>query len=1086
MKSIIRWATHNAPAMNMLMIGTLGVGFLSMGLLRREMFPEFELDIVLVSVPYPGASPEEVEEGICQKIEESVRSVEGIKRQTSIAQEGAGFLILELEAGVNAQKILNEVRSEVDSIPSFPELSEEPTVKELTYRVPAINIGVIGEDSDDPSAGIRLREAAEQVRDRLVTLPTVSQAEILGVPEFQIDVEIPESRLREHGLTLKQVAQTIRRQNMELPGGTMRTAGQDILLRGKNKFDVGKEIAQLAVLEDPSGDVLTVEELGAVRDAFTDKYFVSQVDGRPGLVISINRTKSEDLLAMAEEVRSFIKNEKIEGYSLVYWADHSVDVKARLDMLIRNGLQGLSLVFLVLAVFLDLRLAFWVALGIPISVLGSGAILLATDQTLNMLSMFGFLVALGIVVDDAIVVGENIHKHREMDKNPLRAAIDGTYEVLPSVFASVATTIIAFLPLMFVSGVMGKFFAVMPLVVIAMLIISLFEAMLILPCHLSHIDSWIFRFFSVALFPLRAWADVFHRLSGWANRRLNQMIDRYYAPLLRWTMLRPAITLSIALAALLTLGGLIKAGVIPYVMFPKLDSRTIEARISFPDGTPGNVTLETTHQIEAALTKAVGDFGGGLLLHRYHMVGWTTRPNSAASIGGSFSGGHLGIVRVELVPPEEREVHSQQLINHWREVWQRDYAAQHPGIDSLVFAAEAMGPGGVAIEFKLLAAPGRDSFGELERAVETCKQELANHSGVIDIEDDSRPGKWEYQIKVKETAKALGITVADLAETVRSTYYGEEVMRLQRGRHEVKLMVRYPRAQRRSMADFDRIRVRTASGADYPLPELADITVKRGYSEINRRDQRRSITVSADVAEGANAQEVASSLKASFLPKLMEEHPGIDIRWEGEQETNQESVESLKMGFLVAMLAMYVLLTVEFRSYIQPLIILSIIPFGFIGAALGHIVMGLELTLLSVFGMIALTGVVINDSIVLVDFIDHRLESGMSLIDALESAGRRRFRPILLTSITTVAGLTPMLLERSFQGQILVPMATSLAFGLMLSTVLILVLVPSMYVIYARVVGLSFEPDGVDPEERAAPVNRPQPAPAADPEMVPR
>ena len=547
MKAIIRWATRNEPAMNTLLIAGLIIGVASMVLMRREMFPEFELDIVLISVPYPGASPEEVEEGICQKLEEAVRSVEGIKRQTAIAHEDIGYLILELEAGQNAQKILNEVRSEVDAIPTFPELAEEPDVKELTYRIPAIRVGVIGEDTDDPDAEWRLREVAEKVRDDLLLLPSVSQADILGARPYQIDVEIAEAQLRRYGLTLQQVAQVIRRQNVELPGGTMRTPGQDVLLRGKNKHEIGEEISQLPAIEDPSGDVITVGELGNVRDGFEDSYFRCRIDGKPGLVVSVNRTTNEDLLSMAEQVRDYVRSARFQGYQLSYWDDRSVDVKDRMDMLMRNGLQGLILVFLVLAVFLDLRLAFWVALGIPVSVFGAGAVLLATGQTLNMLSMFAFLMALGIVVDDAIVIGENIFQHRTMTDSLVGAAIDGTYEVLPSVFASVATTVIAFVPLMFVAGVMGKFFAVMPLAVIAMLIISLLEAMFILPCHLSHIDSWVFRMLRVVLFPLRPLADLSHRINDWSSRWLDRFINRIYVPALKWSIRLPGVILAIAI-----------------------------------------------------------------------------------------------------------------------------------------------------------------------------------------------------------------------------------------------------------------------------------------------------------------------------------------------------------------------------------------------------------------------------------------------------------------------------------------------------------------------------------------------------------
>ncbi len=1090
MRSVVRWATQNAPAMNVLMIAALIVGVAGMSMLRREMFPEFELEIVLVSVPYPGASPEETEEGICQKIEEAVRSIDGIKRQTAIAQEGGGYVVLELESHVNVDIILNEVRSEVDAIPSFPVLAEEPTVKQITYRIPAIRVGVIGEETDDPEAHWRLREITEKVRDDLVQLPSISQASILGAPKYQIDIEISQEALRAHGLSLEAIANIIRRENVELPGGTLRTRGQNVLLRGKNKHEVGKEIAKLPVIMDPSGDVITVGELGLVRDAFVDEYWSCRVDRKPGMVISVDRTKSEDLLAMAREVRQYVKKANISGYRLEYWGDSSVDVGDRMRMLVRNGIQGLVLVFIVLAVFLDLRLAFWVAIGIPVSIFGAGAVLFFGGETLNMLSMFAFLIALGIVVDDAIVIGENIYRHRELGKKPVRAAIDGTVEVLPSVFASIATTVIAFLPLMFVAGVMGKFFAVIPVAVIAMLVISLVEATLILPCHLSHEDSWIFHFLSIVLFPFRGLALLFHWINQHSEAALSRFIDNRYVPFVRWSTHNAGFVISLAIATLLIVGALIEAGTIPFVVFPKLDTRTIEARLEFPDGTPGEVTERAIQKIEQSLLAVEKRYGGGLVRHYFRMVGWSTRPNGVASLGGVLAGSHLGIIRVELVSPEEREVHSEQFIEAWRGYWREHFADEFPGVESLVFGGEQMGPGGQPIEFKLLSSPDPASFRQLEAAVEECKTKLASYKGVIDIDDDSRPGKWEYQIRVKESAKALGVTVADLAETVRAAYYGEEVMRLQRGRHEVKLMVRYPRRQRRSLAAFENIRVRTADGVEHPISELADIHVQRSYSEINRLNQLRSITVLADIEGDANAHKITKNLRKEFMPKLLARYPGLRVRWEGQQEQTQESIDSLMFGLFVAVLGMYALLTLEFRSYMQPLLILFAVPFGFIGAALGHVVMGLEFTLLSVFGMIALTGVVVNDAIVLIDFIDHRLEAGMGLLDALVEAGRRRFRPVILTSVTTVAGLTPMLLEKSFQGQVLIPMATSLAFGLMGSTVLVLVLIPAMYYVYARIIGVR-EPIATPdiepvPSASAHPIAPSGVTPVTDVETIPR
>ncbi len=487
MNRVVRWAVANSPAVNTVMCGILLMGLVSMFTMRREVYPEFELDLILVSVPYPGASPDEVEQGICQKIEEAVRSLEGIKKQTSIAQEGTGFLVLELQAGIDVQKILNDVRSEIDRIPSFPELAEDHKVEQITLREPAIRVAVLGPQVSDLDSELQLREITETIRDDLLQLPAVSQANILGARDYQIDVEVSEDRLRSYGLTLEEVANKIREENVEMPGGKLKTPNQQVLVRGKNKRLYGEQIAQIPLVTHSSGVVLTVGDLGTVRDAFADTTAISTVNGRPAMRVSMDRTQSEDLLKMVDAVKRYVATASVPpGYELLTYADRSIEVRDRMNLLIKNGFQGLVLVFLMLTIFMNLRLSFWVALGIPIAVLGSGIILLYFGQTLNMLSMFAFLMALGIVVDDAIVIGENIYAHRQRGDDGVTAAINGTLEVLPSVVASVTTTMIAFSPLLFVSGVMGKFIAVMPVAVIAMLVISLFESMIILPCHLAH------------------------------------------------------------------------------------------------------------------------------------------------------------------------------------------------------------------------------------------------------------------------------------------------------------------------------------------------------------------------------------------------------------------------------------------------------------------------------------------------------------------------------------------------------------------------------------------------------------------------
>jgi len=1084
MKSILRWAIHNTPAMNTGLVVLLVAGMMSLMTMRRESFPEFDLEMILVSVPYPGASPSEAEEGICQKIEEAVRSVDGIKKQTSVAQEGAGFVILELQSKIqDPQRVLNEVRSEIDRIPSFPELAEDPEIEQVTLRDPAIRVAVMGPAEEGVEAELRLRSLVEQIRDDLLMLSTVSQANILGEKPYQIDIEIDESTLRKHNLNLRQVAEIVRRQNVEIPAGNLKAENQEILLRGKNKRLIGEEIAEIPLVTKPGGVVLTVGDLGTVRDAFEDTDSKTRINGRPGMVVSIDRTSSEDLLSMAAAVRQYVKETPLpSGYEMTTWMDQSIDVQDRLDMLVRNGVQGLLLVFLVLTIFLEMRLAFWVALGIPVSILGAGAAMLWMGHTLNMLSMFGFLMALGIVVDDAIVIGENVYEHRQRGRSWVEAAVIGTYEVLPSVIASISTTIIAFIPLLYVSGVMGKFIAVLPVVVIAMLIVSLIEGMFVLPCHLAHDPDekkgsllervhaavrkqrgplrWTFGAVALAVvfllqwfvYPLRRLGAVFHWLSEHFSGALDAFAQRVYRPTLRWAIAHPGIVISVSFAVLMMAAGLVSSGITPFIVFPKIDSNWITAKVVYPDGTPAAAADAATLRMEQALLRVAerhAEDNPNLIRVMQRTVGVSGADGGMGPMdnpAGAGSGSHTGSLVVEMLVAEKRTVGSDQIIAEWREE-----AGDFPGAEEVTFGTPNFGPGGTPIEFKLLA--DANHMDELEAAVDEAKAKLAQYAGVFDIADDSRPGKWEFQLTVKPSAEALGVPLADLAGTVRAAYYGEEVMRLQRGRHEVKLMVRYPREDRRRLADFNDIRVTTTDGTQRPIHELADVNVERGYSEINRVDQLRSITVTADIDESrGNAAKIVQDLKANFLPDLFQEYPHVRVRWEGQQEQTTESLDSLRIGMVVALLGMFALLTLEFRSYLQPLMILAIIPFGAIGAILGHAAMDMPLTMFSVFGLVALTGVVVNDSIVLIDFINHRIKDGLPLGEAIVDAGARRLRPVLLTSITTVAGLLPILVEKSFQAQIVIPMAASICFGLMAATVLILVLIPAFYSVYGRFV----------------------------------
>lgn len=1099
MRSVIKWAIANSPAMNTFLIASLIVGAVSMVIMRREVFPAFNLEILLVTVPFPGATPAEVEDGICQKLESATANIDGVRKMTSVAKEGFGYVILELDNNVSdVQKVLDETRSQIDQITAFmPPRAEQPEVKQIVFRAPAISVGIIGPElppgveRNSPEAlesERQLRELTEEVRSDLLDLrpvppsnpvrrmlsglfqpkgPAISSAEIAAERPYEISVEVSEDTLRQFGIGLSGFAQMIRTQNIDVPGGKMITGSQEMLLRGNNKREDGLGIADLPAITKSDGDVVRVGDIANVVDGFAETTSINLINGRPGLVVQVTKTNKEDLFTVVDAVKNYAATKEMPaGYKVETWGDISVDVVDRIDLLARNGAQGLLLVFLVLAIFLELRLAFWVAMGIPISILGAGFVLLAFGQTMNMLSMFAFLMALGIVVDDAIVIGENIYNKREEGLGNVAAVIEGTVEVLPSVTASVTTTIIAFLPLAFVSGVMGKFIAIMPMAVIAMLVISLIEGCFILPAHLAHENNLFLRMLGGALYIFKPFLYVFEKLNAAASRLMKYAIEKIYEPMLRFSLSNRVIVLACAFGAAILVGGVVASGLAPLGMFPKLDGSEISGTLAFPNGTPAAFSAEGVAGLRAAIEEIDQEIqaeGYPSVVHNlYEKIGEVGDAMKGPT--GVTNGSHVGSVSVLLTPPDERPYSAQELIAKWR-----DRVPKVPGAEALKFGSRSMGPGGSALEFKILAdEKGADL---LEDAAADCKAWLAAKAGVFDIEDDMRPGKWQRSLKLNNEGQALGLNEQDLAETIRSIYYGNEVMRVQRGRHEVKLMVRYPREARKTQNAFEEIRIRDNQGNERPLTEVAEISHSRELAEINRLDQRRSITVVADLdSKKVNGRQLIAEMKKDFIPGMLESYrekygANLTVNWEGEQQQNEESMSSMFVGFSIALLCMYILLTLQFRSYIQPLIIMSIIPFGWLGAIVGHAIVGIEITLFSFFGLIALTGVVVNDSIVLVDFINARVRKGVPLKDALASAGSRRFRPIMLTSMTTIAGLFPMLLETSMQAQVLIPMAVSLIFGLLFGTLLILILVPVFYSIYGSVLKLLGLPLYTDHEE---------------------
>ena len=1052
---IAYFARNSVPA-NLLMVLILGGGLFMIPKIRMEIFPEFPSDIITASVLYRGAAPTEVEEAINVRIEEAVQGLEGIKRITSVASENIGTVTIEILTGADARKVLDDVKSRVDAIDTFPEEAEKPVVKEVVLRRQVIYVAVSGNVNEKT-----LKTIGEQVRDDIAAIPGITQVELSGARPYEIAIEVSEQTLRRYGLTFDEVAQAVRRHSLDLPGGTLRTVGGEILLRTRGQAYRGAEFERLVLRTRPDGTHLTLGEVAAVIDGFAETDQSATFDTEPTVLIQVFRVGDQSALEIAQKVKTYIAEAEQrlpEGIKLTVWSDSSRVLNDRLELMVRNGRMGFALVFLVLALFLKLRLAFWVALGIPVSFLGTFALMPALDASINLISLFAFIIVLGIVIDDAIIVGENVYRHHQMGKRGVRAAIDGAKEVCIPVIFAVLTSIAAFSPLLMIEGNMGKTMSIIPLVVILTLIFSLVESLLILPAHLAHAkiddddlksDGWW----------QRAVGARWQRFQDFFTNGLATFIDRAYKPSLEFALRWRYFALSWGIATLLLTAGLVGGGWVKFVFFPKIDADNVVALLTMPQGTPADVTAAAVQRMEQSALDLKRDMEGNrpgsVFRHVLATVGEqpfrTSGSPSHRPVSG-ISAAHLGEVNIELVPSEIRGIGSTDIARRWRE-----FTGPIPDAQELTFSSSLFSTGdAINIEFS-----GPD-YEELQSVADKFKTRLAEYPGVIDISDSFQPGKREIRLSLTRQAEVLGISLLDLARQVRQAFYGEEAQRIQRGRDDVRVMVRYPETERRSLGNLENMRIRTPSGAEVPFSVVAQAEQGRGYTAIRRADRKKVVNVTADVdQQRTNANEVLRHITGQVLPEILADHPRVRFDFEGEQRQQRETMGGLITSMALAMLVIYILLAIPFKSYFQPAIIMSAIPFGIVGAIWGHVLMGLDLTILSMFGVVALTGVVVNNSLVMVDFINkQRTRESEGLFKAIHDAGIARFRPILLTSVTTFAGLSPLLLEKSLQAQFLVPMAVSLAFGVIFSTLITLILVPVLYTILEDVLDLLYRLTG--------------------------
>ena len=1048
MKNIIRWFITNTVAANLLMIFIIIAGFFTLSRLRMEVFPDIAIPIINVSVIYPGSSPEDVEESICVKIEEQVQGINGIKKITSTSNEGYGSVNVEVENGYDLDEVKDEVKSKVDGITSFPDGAEKPTVRSFEGQPEVITIAVHGR-VDEAS----LLSIAEGIREEVSDLPSITQTR-LGKKPREISIEVSEKTLQKYGLSFDFISNRIRASSMDVPGGAIETYDGEILIRSKGQAYTGEDFGSIPVLSMPDGSTLLLRDISEIKDGFQDVEYDIKFNSEPAYLIRVYRTGDQNALDIAENVHNYLKKKRPTmppGISLSSMKDESVILRGRIDLLVENAALGLSLVLIVLALFLKPKLAGWVSLGIPISFMGGFWLLPIFDVSINMISLFTFILVLGIVVDDAIVVGENIHIFRKRGLKGPDAALEGAYQVAKPVIFAVLTTMVTFSPMILVEGALGKVWRIIPVVTIVVLIFSLIESLTILPAHLAHLkeDSPTKNnFFS------KWWNGVQQGI----HNGLQMFIKNTYTPVLEWALKNRATTISIAISTFILSLGIVASGFLKFNFFPPLEADIVIATVEYPEGTPVSITKEGLERIEESAFKLKDSLEESypeqkIFINMVSTAGdqpiKTQSARGPGNLDATFFGSHLAECVIELAPGEERPISTIEISKIWR-----DLTGPIPGVKQVEFESDLFSTG-PPIEIKLSSA-SRD---DLKKVTSILKDKLQTYAGVFDIKDSFSAGKDEIKLTLRPEAQNYGITMSSLARQVRQAFYGDEVQRIQRGRDEIKVFLRYPKNERVSLNNLEQMNVRVGNNIEVPLGQVAQGELASGYSTITRTDRKRSINIVADVdLTKANANEILAKFEKDHISPLLKDYPSVNYSFEGEQREQRDTLGSLFKNFALALFVVYVLLAVPFKSYLQPLIIMSAIPFGFTGAVIGHLVMGMNLAVLSIIGIVALSGVVVNDSLVMVDFINrYKREDGKTNLEAAMAAGPRRFRPILLTSVTTFVGLFPLLIEKSVQAKFLVPMAISLAFGVLFATLITLILVPTSYMVTEDIKGIFYK-----------------------------
>lgn len=998
------------------------IGTVSLPTLQRATFPDFHVEIVQVMVAYPGASAHDVEEAICRRIEEAIDGIENVKEIVTDARESLGVVTVEMQSGGDLRAFLDDIRTEVNAITEFPERAETPVVKELNITDAVVSIAVTGSMKLSD-----LKAYCEELKDHLKIDGGISQVSISGFSDRQIRIEIPATILMQYNLSLDDIAGVIARQSVDLPAGAIETGERDILIRFVEERKTVQAFQNLVVVSGSSGAVVYLGDIATIRDDFElaeEKYIYN---GKRAGLLEISKTKSEDTLKIFDAVKTVIEREQAvapPGVLLNMTNDISSIVRDRLRLLITNSLQGLFLVFLVMWLFFNFRLSFWVTAGLPVCFFGTFFLMPFIDYSLNMMTMVGLLIGLGILMDDAIVIAENIMSHLSKGKSALNAAIDGVSEVKNGIIASFTTTICVFGPLVILEGAMGKVLRVMPVILILVLAISLIEAFWILPNHLAH---------SLAGLEDRAVTTFRQRFEAAIDYFRENILGRVVDTCVTWRYL----TVGCAIGMLILSIGLLPAGILKFKGFPDLEGDVIAARVLLPQGTPLSRTESVVTKLTEAIWQVDAEFSPEQPQGKHLVQSVSVQYN--LNTEASESGAHVATVLADLLSTEERVTSADDVAHRWRQL-----TGDVTDVLSLTFGETIQGPAGRPIDIRL---QGSDLL-QLKDASLLLQEWLKQFDGVFDLSDNLRPGKPEINVQLLESAKILGLDAQTIASQLRSAFYGRTASEIQVGRESYQIDVRLRKADRNSLEDLSYFHATLPDGKQVPINSVATFSLHRGFSRIAGVDGLRTVTVQGDVnTRVTNVSQIMASLRQSFLPVLQNNYPGVRLSFEGESKANAETGGSMLKGFIIGLVGIFILLSFQFRSYFEPLVVMVAIPLAFIGVIWGHVVMGMDLTMPSLMGGVSLAGIVVNDSILLVVFTKNGILAGRSIVSAACQASRERFRAVLLTSLTTIAGLLPLLSERSTQAQALIPMAVSIVFGLAATTILVLIIVPSMYAI---------------------------------------